>query len=416
MKKIISRLACVSFTALALGACGNKKKQESGINVLIWVAENVVETTKLQLTSFKEKLKTDYGYTVNYTVNAQSEQKAASQIMSDMESGADIYCFAQNQLAALNRAGALDRLSDKRAAAAAEKNDAASVEATKAPGSNKMRAYPLTSDNGYFMYYDKRVVKQESLGDLSKIIADVTAANRRISMEYESGWYTYSFFSGAGCVSEWNADEDGNFVSYNDTYNSPQGLNAIKGLKEIVTAKSGDLIVNSDSAADFASGSAVVISGTWDYSIAKDNLGENLGAAELPSFTVNENTYHLGSFYGSKLMGVKPQTDADKAAICHMTAEYLTDYDAQVERFNKNGWGPCNLKAQALDAVKNAEHLLALKAQNTHGTLQGQFPESWWPIADALGADVRKAGASATDAQLQKILTDYAASIAGLIK
>ena len=412
-KRTLTRLAVVSLTAIALGACGGKKKEEGGHQVLVWVAEEVLETTKTQLNSFKEKLKNDYGYTVNYTVNPQSEQKAASQIISDMESGADIYCFAQNQLAALNRAGALDRLSDNRAAKAAEKNDAASVEAAKVSGSNKMRAYPLTSDNGYFMYYDKRVVKQEHLGDLSQIIADCNAANKFVSMEYESGWYTYAFFSGAGCVSEWTANEDGNFIAYNDTYNSANGLKGIKGLKELIHTST---IVNSDSAADFASGSAVVISGTWDYSTAKANLGENLGSAPLPSFTVGSDTYHLGSFYGSKLMGVKPQTDADKAAICHMTAEYLTDYDAQVERFNKNGWGPCNKQAQALDAVKNAEHLLALKAQNEHGTLQGQYPEAWWPIADAIGADVRKAGAASTDAQLQKILSDYAASIADLIQ
>ena len=58
-------------------------------------------------------------------------------------------------------------------------------------------AYPLTSDNGYFMYYDKSVVTDPT--DLDTIITDCEKAGKNIYMEINSGWYQTAFFFGTGC-------------------------------------------------------------------------------------------------------------------------------------------------------------------------------------------------------------------------
>ena len=61
---------------------------------------------------------------------------------------------------------------------------------------DEMFAYPLTSDNGYFLYYDKSVVTDPST--LESILADCEAAGKSFYFEINSGWYQTAFFFGAG--------------------------------------------------------------------------------------------------------------------------------------------------------------------------------------------------------------------------
>lgn len=230
-------------------------------------------------------------------------------------------------------------------------------------------------------------------------------------MELEgSAWYAAAFLFGTGCVSEWTTDSDGSFVSVNDTFNSEKGLIAAKGMDKLVKSKA---YFNSSACTDFAAAtpSAVVISGTWDYETAKDILGDNLGVAELPSFTVDGNTYHLGSFNGCKLMGVKPQTDEKKAAALHKLAQYLTGEACQMERFNALSWGPSNLVDQQSDSVKANPGLAALLAQSPYSVPQGQIHGSWWDIGKALPANIK---AAADEDGLRAALETYQQAMAGL--
>ena len=123
--------------------------------------------------------------------------------------------------------------------------------------------------------------------------------------------------------------------------------------------------------------------------------------------------YHLGSFSGCKLLGVKPQVDADKASALTLLASYLTSEKCQLERFEARAWGPSNLKAQENEAVQANPGLVALAKQNQYATVQGQIHGSWWDIAKVIGDDIK---AAEDDAGLQGALDAYYDKIAGLFK
>ena len=72
-------------------------------------------------------------------------------VLADLEGGADVFTFADDQLAALAAAGALDPLEDPEEIRAS--NLPASVEAASV--GDTLYAFPLTADNGYFLYYNK---------------------------------------------------------------------------------------------------------------------------------------------------------------------------------------------------------------------------------------------------------------------
>ena len=367
-------------------------------DITVWVAENIVDLTAKQIEDFNAS-NTD-GIVINASIEAVGEGDAATNMITDVEAGGDIFCFAQDQFARLVQAGALSKLGVQAAEIVSTANDAGVVSAASTGG--ELYAYPLTSDNGYFMYYDKSVIPEEDLGSFEAIIADCEAAGKNFAFELEgSAWYAAAFFFGTGCVSEWETDADGAFISVNDNFNSAEGLAAVKGMQKLVTSP---IYVNASTVAEFASNAAVVVSGTWDYVAASEILGENLGTAELPSFEVDGTSYHLGSYNGCKLVGVKPQTDAVKSAVLHKLAQYLTGEACQMERFDAVAWGPANINAQASEAVKANPGLIALFAQNQYSIPQGQIHGSWWDIGKVIATEVK---AAADDAGLQAALDNY---------
>ena len=340
----------------------------------IWVAEAVVDFTNQQVEAFKAAHPEYAGMTV--VVQPVGEGDAAANMITDVEAGADIFGFAQDQLARLVAAGALEEVEPGNAEVVKTVNDAGSVAAVTL--GETMYAYPMTSDNGYFLYYDKSVVTDPS--DLDKILADCDAAGKKFYMEINSGWYQTAFFFGAGCELTFDSDNEGNLVAMNASYASDEG---VKALKAMIRLANSPAFVNGSSVSN-ATNAAAIVDGTWDATAAKELFGENYATAKLPVV----DGFQLGGFGGFKMLGVKPQTDDDKLAACDALAAFLTSEEVQLARFNAVGWGPSNLAAQANEAVQADEALSALAQQLAFCAPQGQYPGDYWSLATALGDDI----------------------------
>ena len=418
MKKRFLSLIVALLAAMVLVGCGNKTQAPTGTQsadlsgtyqIKVWVDEKIVELTRTQISEFNEN--NGKGITIEATIQATGEGDAATNMITDVENGADLFNFAQDQLGRLVEANGVSKLGQAASKFVQDNNDADSVKAVTL--SNQVYAYPVTSDNGYFMYYDKRVITDEThLNSLEALIADCENAQKAFAFKVEtSGWYSAAFFFGAGCESSFNIDSNGVVQSLTDTYNSANGLKAMKGMQKLLTSP---YYVSDDASSCLtaATPAAVFVSGTWAATDVKAALGDNMGVAKLPSYTVGEETIQLGSFKGFKMMGVKPQEDAKKAAVLNLLAQYLTGEKCQMDRYNQNGWGPSNKNAQNNDAIKNDPVLSALAAQNVFATPQGQYPGQWWDITQTLAASCKSAK---SDAELTAALEAYYAAITALV-
>ncbi len=398
---ILCAVLLLSEAALLTGCSQN---DNGGETYVVWCAENLVNLTRSQLDRYNRENNTSY----KFEVSPVGESDAANNMLTDVRAGADIYCFAQDQLARLVYAGALTEISAQLAQAAKAENDDGSIRA--ASSGDKLYAFPLTSDNGYFMYYDKRVLSNSDISDQSRIISVCRDAGKTVAFELVgSAFYSSSYFFGTGCRSEWKTDERGQFISHEDDFNSDRGIIACRGMAELIGSP---VFVNSSATSSFSSDAAVVVSGIWGYETAKNALGDNLGCAPLWSFKVDDKEYHLGSFSGNKLIGVKPQTDGDRAAVCLSVASYLSGEECQGERFESLSWGPSNKKVQASDKVKANAGLVALAEQNQHATPQGQYPTAWWDIARAVPAAILELGSTSPSVDsIKPILEQYESEI-----
>ena len=378
-------------------------------NITMWVSEKegVSDLFQQQIDKFEAA---NPGIVINATITGVTEADAGSQVILDVASAPDLYCFAQDQLARLVQASALSAPATAIADLVKAENDRGSVGAGSVGGT--LYAYPMTSDNGYYMYYDKSIITNPE--SLEQIIADVEAYNaahpdspKWIRYALENAWYTASFFFAVDengnqlCHSNWVTDTEGAFTSLDDNFNSANGLIAMKGMRKLAQSSA----YNSD--ADAYADSAVWINGIWNATTAEEHFGDNFAATDLPSYTVDGKSYHLGSFTGNKLLGVKPQTDATRGAVLHLLAQFLTNEQSQMERYEAFQWGPSNLKAQASSDVQANPSLAALALQGNYGIPQGNISGSWWDIGKVLGADAK---AATSDADLEAALAVYQAA------
>lgn len=363
--------------------------------ITIWVAENVVDFTQSKCAEFFEANPDMAGYTV--TVEPVGEGDAAGNMITDVEGGADIFGFAQDQITRLVSSGALSPIVGDNANFVETQNDAGAASAAKV--GDMIYAYPMTSDNGYFLYYDKSVVTDPT--SLEKIVADCEAAGKSFYFEINSGWYQPAFFFATGCTLTYDTDDAGNFTGCNIDYASDKGLVALKEITELQSSSAFQNGSNASNATNFAA----IVDGTWDADVIKGVFGDNYACAKLPSFEGSDGkTYQLSGFGGFKLLGIKPQTEEGKMAVCHALAQFLTNTETQLARYEAVAWGPSNLVAQQDAAVQADVALSALAEQLAYTIPQGNYPGDYWNLATALGDDVI-AGTLSTSSSDEDLMT-----------
>ena len=429
MKKLIAMLLSVVLV-FGLTACGGDSTAQSGnvsntdanvesnadanagadasnelagtYDITMWVSEieGVTDMTQEMIDAFEAA---NPGIVINAAIEGVPEGDAGSKVVADVATAPDIYCFAQDQLARLVQAAALAAPGKGAAETIKSTNDAGSVAAASVAGT--LYAYPMTSDNGYYLYYDTSIISEEDADSLEAIIAACEANNLKFRYALENAWYTASFFFGAGCQSLWYMNEAGEFTSIEDNFNSDLGLVAMKGMEKLAKSPAYD------GNADIFTDAGAIVTGIWNANAAAEHFGDNLGATDLPSFEVDGTSYHLGSYTGNKLMGVKPQADAQKAAVLSQLAQWLTNEENQMKRYELYQWGPSNINAQASEAVQSNTSLAALAKQGAYGIPQGQIHGAWWDIAKVLGADAKNAS---SEDDLKAALESYQATIDGL--
>ena len=421
MKKTNSFLCGVAFlmgAIPALVACGNQEKHDYWVSV--WCDKKVQKLTTTQAKDWAKEMK-EAGYDVGIKVNPVGEATAASNMIADPEGGADVFCFAQDQLSRLRSAGALDEIIDAGTKQQIkEQNDAASYAA--ATIGESLVAYPLTSDNTFFMYYDKSFFTNEAdLADMSTIFAKCKAANKKVHFPLKNAWYNASVFYGFGCQSEWKCNTDGTFYDVDDTYASKNGVKACKAIYEFVNTYADTIEYDNNVSTAFAHKpgeapqGAVCVSGTWDYADAVSYLGENMGAIELPKVTVDDESVQLVPFIGCKLIGVKPHTNATLGALSHLLAKRLVGKECQLERAEQFGWGPSNLEAQADPIVTGNSVLKTVSDEKAYAVVQGQYPGDWWSTAAAIAESLASEDCKGTDEEINTILRKYKSTIASYI-
>lgn len=409
MKKIISIIALVLIVATiccVFVACNDKEKKGDTITLNIWGAENDQAMLK-QMCDAYQKANPDKNF--KFLFGIQGENDAADKVLNDPDSGPDIFSFASDQINKLLQGGALARIGGEIETNIKQVNSADSVDAATVTigGQDQLYAYPVTGDNTYFLYYDKRVLSETDIQTLDGIMAKATEVGKDVHFRLnEDGWYLSSFFFADESLKyEVTYDENMQEQTVSLNYNNANGLNALKSVANYI--KNERLVAKTDDGVMIGAvteGTAcAVVSGTWNAESIKSVWGDNMGVAKLPTATINGEQKQLVSYFGYKLMGVSGFSKNKGEA--HKLAQWLTNEQNQILRYRTRGFAPTNINAAELEEIKNDEVLKAVFAQQEFARTQKGVPSTYWtPMKSLITPMLTMSPADITDAFLQQTL------------
>jgi arabinogalactan oligomer/maltooligosaccharide transport system substrate-binding protein len=340
-------------------------------------------------------------YSVFIELGVVGEPDAYARYSEDPVAAADVFFFPNDQLRDFVSAGGLYEITRNKDDIIARNGEGSVGSATL---NGKLYGYPMTADNGYFLYYDKSVLSGDDVKTLDRILEVSAAAGKKVLMNLaENGWYAASFFLGAGCTLSIGAD--GKQIC---NFNNANGLAAAKAMYAF--AGNSAYIDGNDDVLKGGIGGTISagVSGTWNAEDISEALGSNYGAAKLPTFTMDGKQVQIGSFGGYKLAGINSMiTEVEKLVIAMDFADFVTNEENQLIRFKARAMGPSNLVAASDPAVAANIALAALAAQSAYATSQNDVLAGFWPPAGAFGT----AMVSQDNTDLQTLLDNMVAQI-----
>lgn len=384
MRKKILRLFLGILCTMSLTGCRTDKDtdiedpQPSKVDLVVWGAEEDTELMAQIIQSFKTEYQGQADFQITFEVQGEAQCKDA--LLGGLEEGADVFTFADDQLHALAAAGALDPIENADEIRA--NNLPSTVEAASV--ADKLYAYPLTADNGYFLYYNKQYVSEEQAQTLDGILQATAANGKLFSMDWSSAWYVYSFFGNTGLEVGLNEDGITNYCTWNQADGAIRGVDVAQSMLNIANSPAftnwtDEAFLNGIKNGSVAAG----VSGVWNGVAITEVWGENTGAAKLPTYTCNGAQIQMASFSGCKLVGVNAYSEHPKWAA--RLAEWITNEKNQKLRFEMRGQGPSNSTVADSPEIQQSPAIAALLEQSEFSQLQRIGGKFWDPVSKFAG-------------------------------
>lgn len=339
--------------------------------------------------------------TIKLNISEVSKSDVIDNIINDPSSAPDIFCFTQKELQGLIDADAIMSLDSE----ACEKIRADHCQGAILAASENgiIYGYPLTVlDSTAIMFYDKSLINDNDAKSLEKIIDICEENNKYLRFGVSNGWGVSHFFMGTGCKSSWSVNKNWGITGLDDNYNSEQGIAAMKGLSMLVNSPAFTnevyFIGNNDDTAVIIS---ELSSNRW---VAERLFGDNLGVAPLPYFSADGESYQMGSYSDSVMLGIFPTEDTKKAELLSQLSFWLSSEECQMERYDRDNWCPTNLAAQASDTIQSDVYFSAQIEQYNVSTPERFINLDWWRLAENLYIAAKEAK---TDDDLQLALDQY---------
>ena len=274
---------------------------------------------------------------ITFVYGVADEASAATQVAQDPEASADVFMYANDTLTIMTDANALAKFGGKYREEIESTNSEEVL--TSLIKEDNLYGVPFTT-NTWFMYYDKSVFSEEDIKNL-----DTMLEKGSVAFPFTNSWYLPAFYIGNGCTLFGDGTQEDKGVDFG-------GENAVEVTEYLVDlAANPNFKIDADGSglAGLRDGSiSAIFSGSWDANAVSEALGENMGVAALPTYTLNGAEKQMMSYAGSKAIGVNPYSKNMVPAV--ELAVYLGSAEAQLSHYNLRNVIPCNT-----ELLKDAE-------------------------------------------------------------
>ena len=403
------------LATIALCSCGGQSSQASSAQsqeggataITIWAGES--EDSLAYVNEVTEAFKLanpDKKY--DFTVKAVSESSVSGDWAADPSQAADFAIAADDQIPAMVKSNLihslepLDKYIEGLSTSIKTRNSAESIEMVTDNG--KTYGFPVSASNGYILFYNAKYIKAEDTTSFEKLLAAINKAsqengkNFRFGYPHNSGWYLDGWFRGAGFSVLGEAGKSTVECDWNGTVDGVKGVDVASAMVKLANGQYKDNWTSQTGAQimtqiDDAQPNQIIatITGTWEYRRIKAAWGDNTGATVLPSYHVAEASKDFGmqSVKGFKL-GIVNAKRTKTLIESARFAEFLTNYDNQILRFNKLSEAPTNKEAAQKIDVNSNPAVKALNEQWQKGAFVEKVNEAFWNPSNGLSVQLAK--------------------------
>lgn len=380
--KIFILSALMAFTISGCSGIQSETKKSENlsdktVSLTVWGSEQDQELLSEMVESFKAAYKKEADFDI--TLGEVDESISKVTILSNVTNTADVFAFADDQLMELAAAGVIEPVEN--AQKIKEWNSKASVSAASVD--DVLYAYPMTADNGYFMFYNKKYLSEADVKTMDKMLETAASLNKKVTMDWSSGWYLYSFFGNTGLSLGLNDDGITNYCDWNSRTGKIKGIDVGNAMLKIANS-SGFLNTDDQGLISGAESGTVIagVSGVWSANKLQKIWGDDFAAVKLPTYTCAGNQVQMSSYSGYKMIGVNAYSKQKNWAA--KLAEWITNEENQTLRFETRGQAPSNERVAESEMLNQSQAIQALIAQAEFSSLQ-RVGNNYWSSVEEFG-------------------------------
>lgn len=384
-KRAVSALtAAVMIASLAvtgLTGCGNSDDGKESVRLMVWSPQGDQSKDKgewLQTccNAFAEE---HPEWDITFVYGVADEASSAGQVSQDAEASADVFLYANDNLPTMTDADALVKFGGKYREEIEATNSQTSLDSVTKDG--EIYGVPFAI-NTWFMFYDKSVFSEEDVKNL-----DTMLEKGVVSFPFTNSWYLASFYIGNGCT----LFGDGTDASAGVDFGGEKAQEVTDYLIDLESNPNFRIDADGSGIAGMRDGSInAMFSGSWDAAAVKEALGDNMGVAALPTYTLNGEEKQMYAYAGTKAVGVNAQSDYMVQAV--ELAIFLANENSQRLHYELEDVVPCHTALLEDEEILSDEVVAAINDTfNRTSILQPNLAEmsNCWTPVENMGKGIR---------------------------
>lgn len=375
-------MLAAGMAVMSLSGCGDAA--ESGkekVRLMVWSPseDQSKDSGEWLQTNCEAFAKEHPEWDITFVYGVADEASAAGQVAQDPEASADVFMFANDTLTTLTDADGLTKFGGKYREEIESENSEQVLNSLTMDG--ELYGVPFTT-NTWFMYYDKSVFSEEDIKNL-----DTMLEKGVVSFPFTNSWYLPAFYIGNGCT----LFGDGTDESKGVDFSGEKAVDVTNYLIDLESNPNFKIDADGSGLAGLRDGSInAIFSGSWDANAVREALGDDMGVAALPTYTLNGEEHQMMAYAGSKAIGVNPNSDNMVAAV--ELAVYLGSAKSQELHYDLRSVIPCN-ETLLTDGELASDPLVQAQTKTFNETsiLQpfvSQMNNCWTPVEN-MGKGIR---------------------------
>ncbi len=384
-KRAVSALTAVvmvaSLAVTGLTGCGSSDSDKESVRLMVWSPQGDQSKDKgewLQTccNAFAEE---HPEWDITFVYGVADEASSAGQVSQDAEASADVFLYANDNLTTMTDADALVKFGGKYREEIEATNSQTSLDSVTKDG--EIYGVPFAI-NTWFLFYDKSVFSEEDVKNL-----DTMLEKGVVSFPFTNSWYLPAFYIGNGCT----LFGDGTDASAGVDFGGEKAREVTDYLIDLESNPNFRIDADGSGIAGMRDGSInAMFSGSWDAGAIKEALGDNMGVAALPTYTLNGEEKQMYAYAGTKAVGVNAQSDYMVQAV-ELAISLANEYSQRLH-YELEDVVPCHTALLEDEEIMSDEVVAAINDTfNRTSILQPNLAEmsNCWTPVENMGKGIR---------------------------